>query len=495
MSRRTFLKGLGLAPSTLLIPRWVMAAQAKNPLQIPPRLDDIASEKGKSYSLRAQAGTREFIAGLRTPTLGINQDYLGPTVFLRRGEDVELNVSNTLKEQTTLHWHGLHVPAKADGGPAQIIEPGTTWSPNFTVNQNAGTFWYHSHLLHKTGEQVYRGLAGLIILEDEKSDMLDLPKNYGVDDIPLIVQDKRFNSDGSLAYIGSPRDVMMGFFGDKTLVNGTLDPVFRPTTQRVRFRLLNAANARSFTFAFDDQREFQLVATDGGFIEKTVSCSSLVLGPSERAEIVVDFNDASPCKLISLPLGSPFAARGMMGRMQAGNNARSELLTIEPAAKLEQSPALPTELTTLSPLNPRDAATTRKLTLSMAMGMGMMGGRGRRGGGGGGNFFINGQAMDMSVINYRVKKDTTEIWEITNDTMMMHPFHIHHSQFQILDRDGLAPEAHERGLKDTVKVGPGETVRFIMRFENYADPNTSYMYHCHILEHEDNGMMGQFTVE
>jgi FtsP/CotA-like multicopper oxidase with cupredoxin domain len=126
----------------------------------------------------------------------------------------------------------------------------------------------------------------------------------------------------------------------------------------------------------------------------------------------------------------------------------------------------------------------------MAMGMGMMRGRGR-----GESFFINDQAMDMNVINYRVKKDTTEIWEIHNDSMMMHPFHIHHSQFQILDRDGVPPAAHEAGLKDTVKVGPGETVRFIMRFENYSDPNTAYMYHCHILEHEDNGMMGQFTVE
>jgi len=347
--------------------------------------------------------------------------------------------------------------------------------------------------LHKTGEQVYHGLTGMIILQDELSDRLPLPNDYGVDDIPLIVQDRRFKSDGSFDYIRAHSDVMTGLFGDKILVNGTVDAVFRPTTSRVRFRLLNAANARTFTFAFDDNRTFSQVATDGGLMEKPLERKSLILAPSERAEIVVEFNASEPCTLISLPLpaGSQFATRGMMARMHSGNDERFDLLRIEPAASLQSSPDLPSVLAKIPWLNPSDAAVTRKLTLSMAMGMGMMGRRGSSGG----NFFINGQAMDMEVVNYRIKKDTVEIWEITNDSMMMHPFHIHHSQFQILDRNGKPPQADEHGLKDTVKIGPGETVRFIMRFENYADPDTAYMYHCHILEHEDNGMMGQFTVE
>ncbi|MDF1765167.1 MAG: multicopper oxidase domain-containing protein [Gammaproteobacteria bacterium] len=495
MTRRAFLKGVGVVSGAIFLPQATLAATGSrtlNRLEIPERLDGIRSANGLSYVLRAQTGSKEFVSGLNTPTLGINRDYLGPTLFLRRGDDVQFNVTNALAEPTTLHWHGLHVPAKADGGPAQIIKPGATWAPQFTVNQPAGTFWYHSHLLHKTGEQVYRGLTGMIVLEDEVSDALALPKDYGIDDIPLTVQDRRFNSDGSFDYIGMHRDVMTGLFGDHILVNGTLNPVFTPTTQRVRFRLLNAANARTLTFAFDDQRDFQLIATDGGFVERPVTCTSLVLAPSERAEIVVDFADSKPCTLISLPLesGSPFATTGMMARMHTGNNERFDILRIEPSATVSSSPALPSTLATIPRLDPADAITTRRLTLSMAMGMGMMRGRGR-----GESFFINDQAMDMNVINYRVKKDTTEIWEIHNDSMMMHPFHIHHSQFQILDRDGVPPAAHEAGLKDTVKVGPGETVRFIMRFENYSDPNTAYMYHCHILEHEDNGMMGQFTVE
>ncbi len=492
MSRRNFLKNLSLSTGGLLLSPAMRAAQARNPLQIPDRYDGTMVDSRVTYSLRAQEGLTEFIPGLKTPTLGINRSYLGPTLVLKRGDDVELNVQNALPEKTTLHWHGLHVPAKADGGPAQIIPPGGSWSPRFRIDQAAGTFWYHSHLLHKTGEQVYHGLAGMIILEDESTDRHSLPRDYGVDDIPLIVQDRRFNSDGSFDYIRSHRDVMTGLFGDRILVNGTLDAVFRPKTTRVRFRLLNAANARTFTFAFDDGRTFSQVATDGGLIEKPIACKSLILAPSERAEIVVEFNAKEPCTLISLPLpaGSQFATRGMMARMHSGNDERFDLLRIEPAATLQHSPEIPTVLAKIPRLNPSDAVTTRKLTLSMAMGMGM-----GRAGSGGGNFFINGQAMDMEVVNYRVRKDTVEIWEITNDSMMMHPFHIHHSQFQILDRNGKPPKADEKGLKDTVKIGPGETVRFIMRFETYADPNTAYMYHCHILEHEDNGMMGQFTVE
>ena len=496
MKRRDFIRHATVLGGSLAVPGFGFAAQRSNSLIIPQRLDGISSAAGISYPLTVREGSMEFFPGKRTPTFGISRDYLGPTLYLKRGDSVEMAVENTLNEQTTLHWHGLHVPAEADGGPAQIIDPGTTWRPSFEVQQRAGTFWYHSHLLHKTGEQVYRGLAGMIVIEDEESQSLDLPKTYGVDDIPLIVQDRRFNDDGSFSYLQSHRDVMMGMFGDTVLVNGSLNPVFHPSTRRVRLRLLNAANARTFTFAFDDDRDFQLIASDGGLLEAPHTCKTVVLAPSERAEIVVEISDSKPFKLISQPLdsSSPFAMRGMMGRMHTGNASRFDILSIEPELSLEESPAVPTTLSQIPKLDPNEAVITRRLELTMAMGMGMGMMRGRRQGSNS-SFFINGQAMDMQRIDYRVKKDTTEIWEIVNDTMMMHPFHIHHSQFQILDRNGVPPAPEEQGLKDTVKVGPGETVRFIMRFENFTDAEIPYMYHCHILEHEDNGMMGQFTVE
>lgn len=496
LSRRRFVQSMGASAGSALFPFPAFAQrQSMNALQIPPLHAGEARAGSRHYSLQLQSGTRQFLAGLTTQTLGINGNFLGPTLRLRNGSDVAFSVDNQLAEQSTIHWHGLHVPAKADGGPAQVISPDTVWQPSFTVNQSAGTFWYHSHLLNKTGEQVYRGLAGMIILDDEESEGLDIPSNYGVDDIPLIVQDRRFNEDGSFRYVGMRRDVMMGVFGDRILVNGTTSALFTPSTGKVRFRILNAANARTFNFALADGRQFSLIASDGGFLEQPVAMRNIVLAPAERAEIVVDFSDGDPVDLISLPLeaNSPFAPLGMMRNMMPMNAESFTVLRIEPQSALQRGAELPGRLTSIRRIQASEAIRTRRFELSMPMGMGMMG-RGRGGGAMGGEFLINGQAMAMDEINEVVPEGSTEIWEIYNDSMMMHPFHIHHGQFQILDRDGVAPRPEEMGFKDTVKVGPGQLLRFIMRFENFSDPDTAYMYHCHILEHEDNGMMGQFTV-
>lgn len=492
-SRRTFIRTLATGALVSQFPVPLLAQTTNlNPLKI-PQLELGESVSGKQqYGLTLRNGTVSFLPGLRTPTMGINGDFLGPTLRLKNGDDIAMLVRNQLGENTTLHWHGLHVPARADGGPSQIIANGETWNPQFKVMQKAGTFWYHSHLLNKTGEQVYKGLCGMIIIDDDESSALDLPSEYGVDDIPLIVQDRRFNEDGSFRYVGMHRDIMTGVFGDTILVNGTFSPQFSPTTSRVRFRLLNAANARSFNFAFEDNREFQLIASDGGLLEQPLTRRNLELAPAERAEIVVDFSDGNPVNLVSLPISntSPYAPQGMMRNMHPMNTEQFTLLAIEPQSRLQASAEIPAQLTRIERIAESEANVTRALTLSMTMGMGMMG----RGGGMASNFQIDGKPMDMSVINQRVKMGDTEIWEITNDSMMMHPFHIHHGQFQILDRNGVAPPPAEMGFKDTFRIGPGQTARFIMRFENFADPDTAYMYHCHILEHEDNGMMGQFTV-
>jgi len=501
LSRRRLVQSMGFAASNVLLPMPVFAqTRAHNELRIPPLHAGEMSGDSLRYDLQLQAGSSQFLSGLNTPTLGINGSFLGPTLRLRNGSDVTMSVMNRLAEPSTVHWHGLHVPAKADGGPAQVIAPGETWRPSFQLMQKAGTFWYHSHLLNKTGEQVYRDLAGMIILDDDESESLEIPSTYGVDDIPLIVQDRRFNEDGTFRYVGMHRDVMTGVFGDRILVNGTTSPLFAPAASKVRFRILNAANARTFNFAFADGREFSLIASDGGFLEKPTKLRSIMLSPAERAEIVVDFSDGNPVDLISLPIddSSPFATIGMMRNMQPTNTESFTILNIEPQSTLQRSADLPDQLTSIERIQESEATRTRRFELSMPMGMGMMrggGGRGRGGMGGmGGEFLINGRPMDMGAINEVVAMDSTEIWEIFNDSMMVHPFHIHHGQFQILDRDGVAPTAQEMGFKDTLKVGPGQTARFIMRFENFSDPDTAYMYHCHFLEHEDNGMMGQFTV-
>ena len=509
IKRRQFLQASGIGATGLLLPTFSWAQQAANrgnPLKIPELNVGEMRDDRQHYQLNIQSGSTRFFDDLDTPTLGINGSYLGPTVRLRDGDQVTMDVFNQLQESTTLHWHGLHVPASADGGPHQEIPQGGSWHPSFQVIQKAGTFWYHSHLIDKTGEQVYRGLAGMIIVDDAETDQLALPSEYGVDDIPLVIQDRRFNQDGSFQYISSHRDIMMGMRGNTVLVNGTRSPYFVPTTGKVRFRILNGSNARTYNIAFSDGRSFQQLACDGGFLGAPYDMSLLELAPAERCEIVVDFSDGNPVDLISLPMAadSPFQSRGMMRRM-SGDNDRLQVLSIIPQSRLQASDTISARLTEVADFERVGIDNTRQFKLSMAMGMGMMrggggggpGGRGRRGGGmmgGGEQFFINDSAMEMDVINERIQVGTTEVWEITNDSMMMHPFHVHHGQFQVKERNGRPPHEHERAFKDTVKIGPGETVKIIMEFEHFSDPELAYMYHCHILEHEDNGMMGQFIV-
>ncbi|MDA1369690.1 MAG: multicopper oxidase domain-containing protein [Proteobacteria bacterium] len=507
LKRRQFIQAAGIGTSGLLIPGVALpqgGANGGNELKIPELLTGDRSGGQSHFNLRLQEGVSRFIAGLNTPTYGVNGAFLGPTLRFKNGDDIAMHVHNALNEQTTLHWHGLHVPAAADGGPHQIIDSGATWEPEFKAMQNAGTFWYHSHLVERTGEQVYKGLAGLIIIDDEETGDLSIPSQYGLDDIPLIVQDRRFNEDGSFQYIRTHMDVMLGMFGNSVLVNGTMSPYFIPTTERVRFRLLNGSNARTYNFAFRDGRAFQQITCDGGFLEHPHQMNRLELAPAERCEIVVDFSDGRPVDLLSLPMAedSPFRARGMMANMHNLNSETFTILSVRPQSNLTHSEALPDRLTTVPRYDAAGVDRVREFTLGMSMGMGMMGGGQGRGPGGsggmgsrmGGNFSINGAAMDMNVINERIPVGSTEIWRINNETAMMHPFHIHHGQFQVIQRNGRQPDAHERAYKDTVKVGPGERVRIVMEFEHFADPEAAYMYHCHILEHEDDGMMGQFTV-
>lgn len=498
LKRRQFLQVSAAAALGALYPISLLGqGRPRNPLRIPDLLDGERLDGIWQYALEAGQGRSLFLPGLETATLGFNGNYLGPTLRLRKDEEVRIGVHNRLDETITVHWHGLHLPAIADGGPHQEITADGRWDARFRVNQNASTCWYHSHQIHKTGEQVYRGLAGMILLEDEQSRALELPDEYGVDDIPLIIQDRRFYSDGSLRYIENQRDIMMGHHGDTMLVNGTFDPVFVPVTRRVRFRVLNASNARNYRIAFSDRRQFHQLACDGGFLAEPLAVSDVTLAAGERCEIVADFGDGAPVDLVSLPLpdNSPLRSRGMMGGMMGAiANQGFHLLAIEPQSQLTATPELPPVLASVP--DPASFAVDRVRRFELDMRMGMMGGgRGRRGGMGGDRFSINGRSMDMGIINERVPLDSTEIWEIHNNSPMMHPFHIHHGQFRILDRNGRAPGPHERAFKDTVIVAGGETVRVVMRFENYADPVTPYMYHCHILEHEDNGMMGQFVVE
>ena len=496
ISRRSFIAATALVAAAPFRVRSTAAEDKNlfpNVLKIPPLLQPVQSGDRKVFDLIAASGKSEFFEGILTPTIGFNGNYLGPTIRVRRGDHITMRVKNALPYPTTVHSHGLHIPARFDGGPHQIIKPGSVWEPSFEINQKASLCWYHSHLMGKTGEQVLRGLAGLFLIEDDESGALGLPVDYGVDDIPLVIQDRRFQRDGGFDYLSSMHDVMAGYKGDVILVNGTVAPHVDLRRQRTRLRILNGSNSRIYTIGRDDGADLVIIGSDGSLLEQSVRQRRVRLGPAERAELLIDMQPDQQVRLMSYPdvvNGRQTGAGMMMGGM-AGNRETLPIVELR-AAKLETSDrSIPTKLIQVPGWSAASAARTRTFTLDMPMmGMGGMMGRGAMGG----SMGINGRPMSMDRIDFEVPLGSTEIWEIRNTSPFSHPFHIHGIQFRVLDRDGAPPLPQELGLKDTVLVDPGSVVRIVTKFSDYTDSKQPYMYHCHILEHEDAGMMGQFTV-
>ncbi len=498
-SRRTFIKSAG---ASLLLPLSTTSLLAKtspaglNTFVVPPLNTGVREGNKVSYKLSINAGKTEFFKGVNTPTLGLNQSYLGPVLRAKRGDTVSIKVENHINDVTTVHWHGMTLPANMDGGPHQPINPNKSWVSEYEIRQEAATLWYHSHTMHKTGPQVYFGLAGMFIIDDEGSDKLGLPDEYGVDDIPCTIQDRRFNQDGTFSYLNTMQDNMMGMKGFIIMVNGVVAPTLVAKSTLMRLRLHNGSNARTYNLAFGDGRPFHVIATDCGFLHKPFQTNKISLAAAERIEILVDVSDRKEVMLKSLA-SSGGGGMGMMRMM--GGDKELNIMKIDARQAKQSTRKVPTILRKSNlQLDQKNVTQTRKFSLQMGMmggGMGRMMNRMNGAENEGGMFRINGKSMDINRIDFQVKANSTEIWEITNDSPMAHPFHVHNVQFRILDRNGKRPHPSESGLKDVVLVpGHHSRVRILMKFPEYSDAKIPYMYHCHILEHEDQGMMGQFTV-
>lgn len=459
---------------------------AQNQLLIPDTLS------GNTFNLTLQNGSYAFYHGVETTTMGANGNILGPTLIFNNGEDVDIYVENQLLDTTTIHWHGMHVSAENDGGPHTTIAPGSTWNPQFTVLDKAGTYWYHPHLHQKTNLHVSKGIAGFIIVRDEEEAGLDLPRTYGVDDFPLVIQTKTFNNNSEIVVPSNADSVLM--------VNATRNAVLDVPAQIVRFRLLNGSSQRVFNVGLDDDKTFYQIGTDGGLLESPIEVTRLQLAPGERNEILIDFTDMEGQTVNLLSYASEFE-NGIYGSVTPGMMSNQPLENYDPnplngadfsiiqcnVIQQTSNPifAIPASLVSLNPLMEEDADTTRTFTLSpTSMGMNALNG----------DFLINGSAFDMGIINETIPLNNIEIWTITNQTPIAHPFHIHDVQFFILDRDGVSPSDSERGRKDVILVNAMSSVRFITEFRDFADEEVPYMYHCHMLTHEDAGMMGQFIV-
>ena len=539
MQRRDFLKysvALGVASALPLWSRSVFAAD-RPALPIPDLLTADASNR---IQLIVQAGQSNF-AGKTATTWGYNGNLLGPAVKLNKGQSVNVDIHNQLAEETTLHWHGLEIPGEVDGGPQGIIPAGGKRSVTFTPDQRAATCWFHPHQHGKTGRQVAMGLAGLVLIEDEEIRKLMLPKQWGIDDVPVIIQDKQFSADGQVDYQLDIMTAAVGWFGDTLLTNGAIYPQHAAPRGWLRLRLLNGCNARSLNIAASDNRPLYVIASDGGLLAEPVKVTELPMLMGERFEVLVDVSDGKAFDLVTLPVSQ-------MGMAIAPFDKPHPVMRVQPLL-ITASGTLPDSLTSMPSLPSLEGLTVRKLQLSMdpmldMMGMQMLmkkfggqamagmdhgkmmghmnndnmdhgnmnhgnmnhgemgnmqhGNMGNMKHGGSFDFHnanrINGQAFDMNKPMFAAAKGQHERWVISGQgDMMLHPFHIHGTQFRILSENGKAPAAHRAGWKDTVRVEGGVS-EVLVKFDHDAPKEHAYMAHCHLLEHEDTGMMLGFTV-
>jgi len=426
----------------------------------------------------------------------------GPTFETRSGQPLLVEWANDLPLQHFLpidhtihgaeasksdvravtHLHGAKAPPKSDGYPDDWYVPGKSAVYHYPNHQEASQLWYHDHALGITRLNVYAGMFGSFLIRDEFEDGLNLPK--GKFEIPLMIYDRAFDRDGQLFYPVSPDPKspwVSEVFGDAVLVNGKLFPYLEVEPRKYRFRLLNAANARFFHLTFSNGQQFHQIGTDLGFLSAPVALKSLLIAPAERADLIVDFSDHA-------------------GETIVVNSDALTVMQFRVAKKVAvpDTSTLPSTLRPVAKLDPASAVKTRILTVGEADDMA---GNAR-------TMLLNNAHWDMPVTE-SPKLNSVEVWNLLNFTDDSHPIHLHLVRFQIIDRRTFVPEYYyhggkiqyigqpvppapnEAGWKDTVQVHPGMVTRIIARFEGYPG---RYVWHCHILEHEDNEMMRPYDV-
>lgn len=450
-----------------------ISLNAQNPIAIPPLVD------ADTFQLDVGSHTHQFYPGVNTATFGVGVPYLGPTLLFHKGDTARLRVNNQLNEVTNMHWHGLKVPGVMDGGPHREILPGEHWDVKYKVENDAGTYWYHPHTHMQTGTQATKGIAGFIIVGDEEEAALELPRTYGVDDLPVVIQDRRWLANG---------DFSIGPYGDSIIVNGTPHPYLELPAQVVRLRLLNGSNARVYALGFENDEPFHVIAGDGGLLPEPIEKQRQWLSNGERVEVLLDLSGMEGDSLLLMSYGSELPSS-----VPGGNNSiwESSILNgidfpvlrirvIAPTA--DPISTIPATLGTAQAPQLAESIRDRFKVLS---GTGMVGM---------GMFSIDGLMFDMEVINDTVLLGSVETWTIMNASNMAHPMHIHGVSFHVLERNGVPPPPEEQGAKDVVLIDSGDIVKLIMRFEHTTD-GWPFMYHCHNLMHEDNMMMLQYIVQ
>lgn len=452
-----------------------------DPLRIPPVLTPTVRGKTQFYTLTMQAGFAKLHRDLpRSVVWGFNGQFPGGTIKATRGHPVVVRQINQLPDDVgvethdgmppnampAVHLHGAHVAPEDDGHPRESIMPGGFRDYHYPNRQRGTTLLFHDHSHGQTGLHVYYGLAGAYLIDDPQEASLGLPKDEF--DIPLLIQDRFFNSDGAMHYSldGSTRET--GVLGDTSFVNGVIQPYFRVARRKYRFRIINASNARIWDLQLNSGRPLVQIGTDGGLLPSPVEKGVIQLGPFERADIVIDF--------AAYPLGTQV----MLKNCQSCSGPTSDLLRFDVQRSANDDSVLPDCLSPWENL-PIDADTvTRQFTLN------------NQSSPAGTTWVINGQTFGINNPPLaQVKLGAVEKWYFENPTNRFHPIHVHLVQFQILEVNQQPQDPARHGWKDIFLLPPGGQVTLAARFEGYTG---RYLFHCHNLEHEDLGMMSDYEI-
>jgi len=547
LSRRGFLIGAGAA-ATIGAPalgqghamRRIAPNRASDSftpdveLELICKRDETSILTGKATRVWRYVGN--LIKGPPSALTALPDAYLGPLLRFTKGQKVRIRLRNELPEETITHWHGLHVPMLMDGHPTAAIDPGETYVYEFEIRNRAGMYFYHPHTHEKTATQVYRGLAGAIIVEDEEERALGLPS--GEFEIPLVIQDRSFDGDNQLAYGDDMHTSMFGFYGDRVLVNGRSDFTLDVASRAYRLRILNGSNARIYKLCWDDRTPLTVIGVDGGLLEKAETRPYVMLAPAERVDLIVDFSGRPQGSKRTMLSGEFYGLIPPMAqRMMGSDLAMGEefpLFTARVTKASNDSWKLPERLSTIPRIRREDVAnfdhpipiaitmahmamflngrpyghddlqpqeripvdTTQLIEIFHEHGMGMGMGMGGMGGG-----MMGGRMGGMGMGRGMGRMGMGGGMGMMGMMSMAHPIHLHGQPFEIIERSFEGDEDAyasvrdgfiDSGLKDTVLVTPGERLRIVKPFGDFKG---RFMYHCHNLEHEDAGMMREFSVE
>ncbi len=441
------------------------------------RLLPIPNTVTGNVSLTAQATTSN-VNGNNISVLGYQANgILGPTIRVNSGINTSINFQNNLSEKSNIHWHGLKIPANMDGHPEDIVNPGSSFYYQFAVNQRAGLNWYHPHPDGATARQAFQGLAGLFMINDSEEEALNLPS--GNFELPLVIQDKRLTSSG-ITYNPSMGEVMSGYMGETILVNGVAFPFIEVATKFYRLRILNGSNARIYNLALSNNADLIIIGNDGGLLKNPVTIKNILLAPGERLDALVNFAGAA--------IGSEIFLESKV--FDNGGNSQGKqgfrIMKFKVTQSVNDSFTVPVSLSSVNAISASSSSKTRNFVINamqMSNGMNMTG-----------IHRINGKIYDSSRIDEVVAANATEIWVFDNSQGdEPHPMHLHGVHFQVLERSGGRANltASESGWKDTVLVLPREIVKIIIPFGTLEG---IFVFHCHNLEHEDDGMMLQYQL-